>query len=213
MDTLEDYLSGTESAVIALFNGIDSYIQILRDAPKPILHVRGSVSHDSISREEFDKIFDSWRAKNIESIELSYTKQREFFAESFALNALCGSLLQIASMGIQLFSQSHEPPEDLPQELKPLISKNKNALKFCVGRRFRNLPIGLLIYAGRNQYSHMDEKKLMPLNKEILSRLLPDPDSFDLRSTRLMNFSIRITGLLDWRSYESYKSDMNSLIL
>jgi hypothetical protein len=209
----EEYLNKTESAVVKLFEGIDSYLKI----PKVVIYIGDAEDNDA---------WQYWLNKNRASIQSSLKSQKEFFAENFALATLCGSLLQIASMGIQLFSKNKNISEKLPKNvLKPLtlMKPKKQPVKFCTGRLVSQLPIGLIIYAGRNQYNHMDEDELFGLNKAIFNQIAEkyDDDSkeffkdpaFDLENRLLINFSSNITSLLGWKNYESYYSDMKSLIV
>lgn len=206
----EEYLKKTESAVVKLFEGIDSYLKI----PKVIIYMGDAENKDT------------WENKNSVSIQSSLKSQKEFFAESFALATMCGSLLQISAMGIQLFSKNINISKKLPENvLKPLtlMKPKKQPVKFCTGRLVSQLPIGLIIYAGRNQYNHMDEDELFGLNKAIFNQIAEkyDDDSkeffkdpaFDLENRLLINFSSNITSLLGWKNYESYYSDMKSLIV
>ena len=85
------------------------------------------------------------------------------------------------------------------------------------------MPIGLVIYAGHNQYNHMDDEKLSALNTTIFNLLAcsyegateqssKDP-AFDLENPVLINLSSNITTLLEWQNYESYYVDMLHLIV
>ena len=208
----EEYLKKTESAVVKLFEGIDSYLKI----PKVTIYMGDAENKDT---------WEYWKNKNSVSIQSSLKSQKEFFAESFALATMCGSLLQISAMGIQLFSKNINISKKLPENvLKPLMkSKSKQPVKFCTGRLVSQLPIGLIIYAGRNQYNHMDEDELRGLNKAIFNQIAEKYDddtkeffkdpAFDLENKLLINFSSNITALLGWRNYASYYSDMKSLIV
>jgi len=206
----EEYLKQTESAVVKLFEGIDSYLKI----PKVIVYMGDVEDNDA---------WQDWLNKNRVSIQSSLKSQKEFFAESFAHATMCGSLLQIAAMGIQLFSENKNILEELPGNIGSLITPK--SVKFCIGRLVSKLPIGLIIYAGRNQYNHMDldASAFNKLNKAIFNHLaenyyddtkefFKDP-AFDLENRLLINFSSNITALLGWRNYESYYSDMKSLIV
>jgi hypothetical protein len=213
----EEYLKQTESAVIKLFEGIDSYLKIIKDSPS-IIYLGNA--EDSDARQ-------NWLDNNKVTIQASIKSQKEFFAESFALAIMCGSLLQIAAMGIQLFSKNEDISEEIPENVRSCIKPTSNLVKYCAGKSVRNLPIGLIIYAGRNQYNHMHESELRGINKIIFSHLaenyntdintdteesFKDP-AFDLENTVLINFSSNITALLGWRNYEAYYSDMKLLIV
>ena len=150
---------------------------------------------------------------------LSLKAQREFSAEDFALATLCGCVLQIAAMGITWFSKNTAVPSDFAQVLTP----SSKAIPFCIGRRLRTVPIGLIVYAGRNQFAHLDEKKeLREPNVTVFERLATqhgcstdtpfrDP-AYDLKNGRLVNFSSNLITLLDWRSYDDYAKDMSEII-
>jgi hypothetical protein len=235
MNSGEEYLKRTESAVIKIFEGIESYIQILRNS-KPPIYVGNA--GDTLNRRP---AFENWIAANQAGIQASLKAQRDFSAESFALATLCGSLLQIAAMGIQWFSENEEIPENLPKSLYSLLKPKSKITKFCVGRKVRSVPIGLVIYAGRNQFNHMDDDELREPNVTIFDLLsqnytgttdqsvesitlsaeqaediteqFPKDPAFDLENGILINFASNITGLLEWRDYESYYSDMYSLIV
>jgi hypothetical protein len=218
---LEDYLHKTESAVKILLKGINGYIRILEESPPPVY------SGDIFCAEDGTELpltespdFKSWYKDEEFIIQESINFQRKFIAESFALNILDGSLLQVASMGIQLFSENLEISTDLPGELTSLI-KSSAQKRFCIGRIVRKLPIGLIIYTGRNQYNHMDQNELHPLNKKILETIaaygnstedFPADPAFDLSNPNLIALSSNIRGLLNWRSYENYYADMIDLM-
>jgi hypothetical protein len=216
MISAEEYLKRTESAVIKIFDGIDLYLKILHDAPPPVYIGNAG---DTLNQKP---AYKNWVAANKDAIQSSFKAQREFSAESFALATLCGSLLQIAAMGLQWFSENEKIPEHLPEALRSSIKPKSKLIKFCIGRRVSNLPIGLIIYAGRNQFNHMDDEKLREPSKTIFNLLAhnyagateqsPGDPAFDLENEVLINFSSNMTAILEWRNYESYYSDMKSLI-
>ncbi len=212
-----EYIAKTESAVKKIFEGIASYLSILKKDPVPVY--LGDVAYAEDGTELAlgqTPDFQNWVVEKEILIQQSINTQREFIAESFALAVLCGSLLQIAAMGIQWFSTNSEVPADLPQDLHSLIKPPIQ--KFCVGRTVYGVPIGLIIYAGRNQYNHMDEEKLNPLNQKIFELLATrnnrisykDP-AFDLSNDSLSNLSSNVTGLLNWKDYGAYYTDMASM--
>jgi hypothetical protein len=212
------YIAKTESAVKKIFEGIDSYLSILKKDPVPIyLGDTAYAENGTALALSQTPDYQNWVAENGILIQQSINTQREFIAESFAFAVLCGSLLQIAAMGIQWFSTNSEVPANLPQDLHDLIKTP--AKKFCVGRTVYGVPIGLIIYAGRNQYNHMDEKELNPLNQKIFELLATrnntssykDP-AFDLSGNTLSNLSSNVTGLLEWRDYKAYYADMELML-
>ena len=191
----EEYLHQTEDASRKI---IASYIEYEKMLEAVLLPTEGSneVSID-IKLETFDK----------------------YFGFNFSKATLCGSLLQIAFMGIEMYSKNTEIPDDI----KTIINSSNNykIQKFCIGRRVQNIPIGLLIYGGRNQYNHWDEEKLNPINEQIfdiLNQIYSDDMSFDM--VYELNYSDRtikahhiVMHELGWFDYDSYFRDMVELIL
>jgi hypothetical protein len=212
MESAAEYLRRTESATRKLFEGIGSYVAVLARAPHPVFS--GSVTDDADQRAALER----WLSDHEEQVRLSLKAQREFSAESFALATLCGCVLQIAAMGIQWFSKNPTVPPDFADVVMP----SSKAAAFCIGRRLRTVPIGLIIYAGRNQFAHLDDDVLREPNVTVFERLatqhgytrdtpVRDP-AFDLKNERLINFSSNITALLDWRSYDDYAKDMAEIV-
>ncbi|MDT7043017.1 hypothetical protein [Candidatus Nitronereus thalassa] len=213
MDTIEDYLSKTESATIKLFEGIQSYINILKDAHSPAFAFYES------EEEKIQKEYREWEKLNRGKIENAIAAQEKFVDESFALATLCGTVLQLAAMGIQKYSKN----TDIIPEFKGIIKPGTKPVKFCVGRSERDLPIGLIIYAGRNQYNHLDGRNLNPINTAIFKKLSQiesfnnkgtfyTDQAFDLKNELIVNYSDNITALLGWRAYDSYLADMRSML-
>ncbi len=204
--TLDEYLQGTESAFRKLFHARQSYIQILKDAPNAALVGTLPESGDIDSR------IAAWTSENKLAIDKALTAQRRFFAESVAHAAICGSILQLAYMALQLYSKNTEVPTDFQSMMKP------NAVKFCIGRYIRGVPAGLIVYAGRNQYSHMDESQLSPLNTAVFEALannyisdVRDP-AFDFRGRKLLTYAANIVSLLGWGTYQVFRIDLVSML-
>jgi len=208
MDTAREYLEKTKSAAQSLLAGIDSYFDVLRGAPSPVLV--GSYTSEA-TRE-------AWMRNNHASIAASLAAQRAFVSEAFAMANLSGALLQIAAFGIRSYSTN----QDVPQPLAYLnLSAQQRA--FCVGRTVRGVPLGLIVYAARNQYNHMDDDTLREPSSAIFERLatghgieseepIRDP-AYDLPNPRRpMCLANNVTALIDWRNYESYEADMKRML-
>jgi len=194
METAAEYLDKTESAVKILFDGIDAYSEVLRNE-----HVQLA-------------------AENPEKLQAAFEAQRRFVAEYFALATLCGAVLQIAAKAIECYSKV----DDVPEDCQDSFSGPKIRL-FCIGRRVHDVPIGLVIYAGRNQAIHFNDEKPHQASEKIFRRLsvgnssiknkdLLDP-SFDLKNPNLTNFASNITTLLGWQSFHEYDADMRALLV
>jgi len=70
-------------------------------------------------------------------------------------------------MGIKLEGHPCQPPEIF----RSMISDEGEILNFCCGRSVRGVPVGLIIYATRNQYNHQDANSLNKLNTTIFDTL------------------------------------------
>ncbi len=213
MQTVVEYLDKTESAVKKLFDGMDDYLEILRQAP--------GIAYSYGKDEDQWVAYDRWAFENPEKLKASVEAQRSFIAESFALATLCGSVLQIAAKAIECYSVVDKVPVDC----EGLLTKknDKKFRPFCIGRRVHDVPIGLVIYAGRNQATHFNEEKLSDANIEIFRRLCAGnpllakkglhDSAFDLVGSNMTNFASNITALLGWRSFEAYDADMRALLI
>ena len=188
--------------------GIDAYLQIFKSVRPPVLV--GTYSNEA----ERGAALEQWVKEKAEDIEKGLARERAFLSEKYALSVLCGSLLQIAAMAIRLYSMNKQ----IPVELSGFV-KAANA-PYCIGRRVREVPLGLVIYAGRNQYNHVDDNKLSDLNSTVFEWLatkhgcgtkIRDP-AFDLKAGLVWNYPSNITSLIGWRDYKTYESDMRSLL-
>lgn len=202
MNTIDDYLSGTESAMRSLFAGIASYTAMIGRIPV----------YTTWDPDPNSPAFKKWLEDNAEEIKASFERHRQFTASAFAMATLCGAVLQVADKAIELYSAN----TTVPESVKGLLLPNKTTgAPYCIGREIRGIPIGL-IYAGRNQHAHFEELP-KAIGRAVFERLAHpggqyDP-SFDLHNDRLVNYAHNITGLLQWRSYEAYLADMQQLPL
>lgn len=212
MQTPAEYLKRSESAVRKLFDGIGQYQAILRRAPVPVLVT--SYSDDM----DLDSQLASWQTENAQAIQASVQAERDFIAESFALATLCGSVLQVAAKAIECFSTN----VTVPPEWNPTIGVSSKAVRFCMGKPVRKVPLGLVIFAGRNQHMHFEDQALREPNVSVFEQLtinhgkntdpaVRDP-AFDLRNTHLVSFASNVTAVIGWRTYDAYESDMRGLL-
>lgn len=204
-----EYLSQTEKSVIQLFDSLVFYHDLIRESLPPVFitdYLAGDCNKDK---------FEAWEKENEAKIKYSLEKQREYFGYTVSQGAICGSILQIAFMGIQKFSDN----KSIPESCSDLLSEKSKAVKFCIGRSVRNIPIGLIIYAARNQYNHMDENEYNAVTTKIFDNIalnisdgsFKDP-AFDLSNPNLVNYAHNAMGLMGWNNFESYQKDIFSLI-
>lgn len=204
MDSPEKYIQQTQKAVLGLFDLLKQYI-----------------GDDMRSLVGIVKMKDAGeQRKLIDEIKAGYV----------AREAIAGSILQIAYMGLK----RHSPGGNkivLIKQIEAALPQAKNKAKgydpaFCVGRCVGDIPIGLLIYAGRNQYSHQDERCLAPKNKLIfkyLDSLFKDQYknniTFDLYDPKAFNYAYSILAAMTWlpyhkqpNPYELYEKDMRDML-
>lgn len=207
---MHEYLRKTESAARKLIEGITEYHQIFRRAPSPVF--TGSFGDDA----ERDRAFLEWQENNRAAIERSFNAQRDYFAETLAKSSLCGALLQIAFMGIRRYGIEDRV------EVVGLSTLPPGASRFAIGRRVRTVPIGLVIYAGRNQFHHYDDDELRAPTPEVFAVLAANHENmgtvrytdpaFDLAVRNPERMAGNIVSLLGWSTYDAYREDMNQLL-
>lgn len=212
METLEEYIKRTESAVRKLFEGIDEYTSILRRHRLPVF--LSEYGDDAA----FQSKYEAWLVENKSAIQKKLKAEREYLSEAFAQGTLCGALLQVAAKAIECYSENDVIPEGWGEFIRP---KNKS-VRFCIGRNIRGVPLGLVIYAARNQHTHFEDSELREPNREVFRRLAEnhglrseepfvDP-AFDLTNKRLVSYASNCTALMEWRNYSSYEADIRALL-
>ena len=210
MQTPSEYMEKTESATRRLFDGISDYLSILTENPLPILV--STISNDLAEVEEFP----DWLSTSDEAIKPVDDSIRKFISESFALDTLCGAVLQIAEKAIELNSTNTIIPPDLVAFVNP------GKAKFCIGRRIRTVPLGLIIHSGRNQHAHFEDRKFNKPIPEVFERLATEHElqtqipvrdpSFDLNARYHQSYARNLLDLMEWRDHGKYQQDMHLLL-
>ncbi|HSC80068.1 MAG TPA: hypothetical protein VLC08_06930 [Chitinolyticbacter sp.] len=207
MHNVDEYLQQTESATRALFTGIATYTALLKAGIGPMF-MPAEQDH-----EKSEEAYRRWQHENQAQLLHAARQAVVFLHERFALSTLCGAVLQIAEKGLEMYSPNDKLPSNAPSlKLKPPQAK------FCVGREIRGIPLGLVIYAARNQHTHFNDSTLREPSRTIFQILahvdgftVPDP-CFDLSNKSIHSFADNITALIDWRSYETYEQDMRAML-
>ena len=141
----------------------------------------------------------------------------EYFGASLSEATLCGSVLHVAFMGILLFSKNGTVPAHSSKLVNP---ENSKAVRFCVGRLMHGIPIGLIVYAGRNQFNHWDDESFDYPTTQVFSALLHaycENTLFDMAyelqyPARTIKANHLMLNELKWRTYGQYIADMRALI-
>jgi hypothetical protein len=212
MDTIHEYIDRTKSAVQKLYQATNSYYTLLLEPARPAFAYWGE--YDERVRLEHEK----WLQENKLVLEERAKRDNEFAAEIFAMATLSGAILQFAYMAIKLFSkntQSH-------LRYIELIPNNHEVAKYCIGREIDEIPIGLIVYAGRNQAHHYDEKRYNKITEHVFHDLANwysstfqksyIDDHYDLSNPRVINFATNILWKLDWQNYELYEKELLTLL-
>ena len=132
----ETYLDDTEPAVRHLFKGLDLYDNI---RPPSIMQYVDDTGEVKMSKKEADDLVQA---------------SQESIAVEFSRATLAGAILQVAYVGLKEFSINHTIS---PQCQAFGVEPGGKATKFCIGWTVHDIPVGLLIYSGRNQYNHWED--------------------------------------------------------
>ncbi|MFC2019834.1 hypothetical protein ACFLU4_07830 [Chloroflexota bacterium] len=200
-ETPQEYFIQTEHAVRHLYAGITSCWAYYKEALK---HWDISKGHPKTPED---------KAALNRFLELS----RKHFDLKFSEGVFAGSILQIAAMGIRYFSRN----ESIPESCKRIVfAKDKTAIQFCIGKELYGLPIGLIIYAARNQYNHWDDEDPYKITTNVFNMLAScfREDVFNDLAFSLGNPGITVYAnevlftALGWGTYEKYLSEMGALL-
>jgi hypothetical protein len=211
MQTPQEYLDKTASAVRRLFDGIDEYTEVLRRSIRGVTFVTGLPYGP-----EQDAAFAAWQEAKRDRLEAARRAERDYVAETFACDTLCGAVLQVAGKALETYGQNTSFPSGLPDAVKPAHAQ------YCVGRVVRTLPLGLIVYAARNQHTHFNDGLLREPSRSVFARLatghgygsgevIADP-AFDLSNPQLVSYAGNVTALIGWRSYGAYLADMEAML-
>lgn len=207
MSTASAYFQSIEPAAIGLFKLLNDY---------GWHKMRAFVELTKTSREEFTN-----RRSDFESVDT-------------AREVIAGSILQLAYFAIKrhgVSSGKSKAARHFESQMNRLISELPKPRKktfvlpdqFCVGREIGDLPIGMIIYAGRNQYNHFDDDRLDVVKAVVfdhLRQLFPNPPnghSFAAEGAK-RPLSDAVLSALDWidgpqaLGFEPFKKDLSSIL-
>ncbi len=178
---------------------------------RPSFHYWGD-----FNSEENQKIYRTWVKENSNVLEERHNRDNEYAFSFFSRSNLSGCILQFAFKAIELFSSRGNTPPELAH-----LIKKYNAEKFCIGRIVDNLPIGLIVYAGRNQSVHFNNLS-NKLNIEIFNKIAHWYSErfnkwyinsyYDLKNEDLIHYGENILFKLEWFSYEKYEQDIKEML-
>ena len=112
--------------------------------------------------------------------------------------------------GSELYSQN-------TNNTSPFTNLSEKACKFSIGEKIREVPAGLIIYAGRNHYNHLEDgEKLRKPTKEIVNLLninhkQSKPNilfNFDSYNKLPRNLTTSFIGVLGWSNEVDFKNTL-----
>ena len=209
-DNISSYLSQTQKAVEQLFDSIDFYNQILKSVRNPVFITDISFINE---KEKWEKEYNYWHDQNTHNFERRREAINEYRGYVISKGVLAGSIFQIATTAIELFSKN----EEIPKSVSDVVKKDSKAVKFCIGREVESIPIGLILLAGRNQYSHWTDEKPRKQTIDIFKKIARrygdfDDPAFDLSNNEIYTYSHNIISLIDWHSYEQFSRDLTEML-
>ena len=212
---MHQYLVDTNYAVIQLIELITaeeiqvSQIQLACEAKKPQLEFLYKRFMDSEWNDDVGPIklqFDyvNWAReqkevadlqKDIKQLELSKDIKKD------SINVLSGALLQIAKQGI---SKAHGGGDNSPSKVRDNCPD---------GRSIGSEKLKNVIWCGRNQSLHYEEKDVKKLTKDCFANLEASFGAqFSLTLHPQENLANNVIKILGWKKYSLYMSDMQSLL-
>lgn len=205
---IREFLHQTRRATIAFFDGIQAYKALIWN-PEVVPPV--------VWGPDFDRQMAEWFEENKEAVNRDLVQQRTYVEEYFALATLCGAVLHLAHHAIARFSDNIE--SSAPAICQRIT--NSRIKKYCIGRIVRGVPLGLVVYTGRNQHAHIGEDLRSP-NLEILEQLVEGSgegggspwihgSEFEYSSGNPESMAPDILELLQWESVKDYERDMIAL--
>ena len=205
---IQTYIARTESAARKLFEGIKSYTDLLFPI-RDVTYVSGATDVAKFQAE-----FNAWETKNAAVLAAAQKAQREHTQEAFAMATLCGAVLQVAAKAIECYSNN----QNIPANVQSVVGDSSSAIPYAIGRELCGVPIGLIIYAGRNQHMHFNDAKLNRVNVAVFEQLAAMPKRVDIKDPAftlgnplLDSYASNITFILGWRSYDAYEVDLRSM--
>lgn len=208
-NTSDEYLQETEHAVKHLYAGLDSCWS----------YYRAALEHWDIT-----KVGQPMTPERKATLDSYLELAGKHFDLKFSEATFAGAILQVAHMGIRFFSplsQQVSPPASHERLIRSDDGRIvKKAIPFCIGPERHGVPVGLIIYAARNQYNHWDDEKPHVVPRHVfraLSAAFSDNMWFDL-AFDLSNPTITVYAsevlliALGWTTYDKYLAGMKSLL-
>lgn len=163
METACDYFVRTENTVRMLLKEN----QVCKDKVR-LIQESITLSDVTLDLTNANLKFCDWWAKNKNEEEIISEAHQKYAVEAFSSSLLAGTVLQIAARAIELYSENTTVPDDW----RKIGRKNFPVPKFFIGRTVHTVPVGLVIYAGRDHYLKTYSGRVIEaINQEVFVRL------------------------------------------
>jgi hypothetical protein len=197
----DEYFRQTEHAVKHAYAGLESCWKYYQDA----------LQHWDISQ-----VGQPMTAERKAALDRYLELAGKYFDLKFSEAMFAGAILQVAHMGIRIYSRNTSIPSNCSGFVKP--SQN-SAIPFCIGEERHGIPTGLIVYAARNQYNHWDEqprevtrKVFEALSEAFYHNMLSDL-LFELSNPTINVYANEVLLVaLGWKSHETYLAEMKLLL-
>ena len=196
---LQEYFIRTESAVRPQFTLLHTFNEETRAPP--------------IRTDETGLVINS-REEMTEYVERVQRNRNHHFSKA----VVCGTILQVAYVAIKQYSRNQIESGEF-EEFG--VTPNSNAAKFCIGRLVHGIPLGLLVFAGRNQFNHWEDgDPTNPVTNAVFDKLYlhhwnnPLADLvylLDWPWFRPVTHFV-MWDEMGWRSFEIYLDDMRGML-
>ena len=200
--TADEYLAQTEHAVKHSYAGLDSCWRYYEQA----------LQHWDVSQ-----VGQPMTPEKKAALDRYLESAGKYFDLKLSEAMFAGAILQVAYMAIRLYSSN----EAVPASCSALIrASHKSAIPFCVGRERHGIPIGLIVYAARNQYNHWDDAEPHEVTANVFNALSVAFDqnmlsdlAFELSNPTINVYASEVLlGALRWKSYDTYLAEMKAML-
>lgn len=213
MENVSDYFSRTENTVRMLLEENQACQAKVKLAKETV--IRSDTTSVPIPQRDFG----NWWMENKNDKTAILKAQQSYSIEAFVGGLLAGSVLSIAARAIDNYSHN----TTIPDNWEEIFRKESLPTEFFVGRTIHTVPLGLIIYAGWNQYINHIGRETRAISQEVFLRVathskLFEFQAFAAREYEFVNlhseyFASHVLDVLCWNDYDQYIKDMQQTLL
>lgn len=213
MENVSDYFSRTENTVRMLLEENQACQAKVKLAKETV--ILSSTTPEAMTPQ---KNFGNWWMENKNNKTAILEAQQSYSIEAFAGGLLAGSVLSIAARAIDNYSQNTAIPDNWGE----IFRKESLPTRFFVGRTIHTVPLGLIIYAGWNQYIDHISREIRIINHEVFLRVATHSEIFEFQAFAAREhefvklhyeyFASHVLDVLCWNDYDQYIKDMQQAL-